>query len=630
MLNKVSKEIQNRSERQLVPLIINDFIKLVKEKDKMYIISAAVIVILSAVLPIYYRKILSFLGMFCLFLICFTILLTIVEKIHLWYIDKFKRYDSETDTKRAKTDSLGGSHYMDLKEIEDNLVVSNNINEFDLPILGVDEKGRLVGKRPGVGNDHICLFGQSGGNKGVAFINTTVMQDLKAGNSVVVMSTKDDVYKLIHGIPENLGYKNIHVLTSNPSFLKNTDAIDYLKLIKDAPVEEKGDVAQLMADVMQNNATEDVDKSYWFQGELNFLKFMLLVAADDELYAGDLERTIPGIFKFLSKHNDIEDIQSIFDNIPENHPAYMPYRYWRGGRGKSEIPKTQVLEGLGYRFPSMQSPLVWEILGHDEIDLVKVGTEKSIVFVIVDTNSPSYTFLISLYYTMQFKALMDFATKNGGSLPVPVRFIFDELASCGKIPNLYEVLNTGRSYKMNIFMCTQDMAQLYDLYGEKRTMSMLNNCGVQMLIGTSEDNITAPHFVRLGGKYTMEVPTYDEKGIKTGIHLQQRDLFPLEEALSMDGSYSFVYMQKQKGRLKLEMQKYYEDFPGSRESFYNEYDGKTYYAHPLLKYSKPQPISKRVPKWYRTYKEKQNIKNTIPKNPLVNTDRKRQYKRLNR
>lgn len=65
----------------------------------------------------------------------------------------------------------------------------------------------------------------------------------------------------------------------------------------------------------------------------------------------------------------------------------------------------------------------------DELELNKLGEEKTALFAIISDNNTAYNFLINILYTQLFQELFYVAdNKYHGALPIPVHFIMDEFA----------------------------------------------------------------------------------------------------------------------------------------------------------------------------------------------------------
>ena len=83
------------------------------------------------------------------------------------------------------------------------------------------------------------------------------------------------------------------------------------------------------------------------------------------------------------------------------------------------------------RLSAFTLPEVQRITSRDNMELDKLGSRKQAVFcVIPDSNDASLNFLVGMLYTQAFQELYYQADRNyGGSLPIPVRLMFDEFAN---------------------------------------------------------------------------------------------------------------------------------------------------------------------------------------------------------
>ena len=81
--------------------------------------------------------------------------------------------------------------------------------------------------------------------------------------------------------------------------------------------------------------------------------------------------------------------------------------------------------------PCLPSGMSKNITARDTLELEKLGDRKQAIFcVIPDSNDNSLNFLVGMLYTQTFQELYYQADKvHGGSLPVPVRLMFDEFAN---------------------------------------------------------------------------------------------------------------------------------------------------------------------------------------------------------
>lgn len=90
--------------------------------------------------------------------------------------------------------------------------------------------------------------------------------------------------------------------------------------------------------------------------------------------------------------------------------------------------------GLGSRMNVFQNKLVDKITKYHEIDLELPGKEPCAYFCIISAQDTAYEFLSSLFFSMLFKKLSDYARKHGderGRLPIwPVYLYITPFEQC--------------------------------------------------------------------------------------------------------------------------------------------------------------------------------------------------------
>ena len=139
------------------------------------------------------------------------------------------------------------------------------------------------------------------------------------------------------------------------------------------------------------------------------------------------------------------------------------------------------------------------------------GQVPSIYYINVPDTDVTFKFLISLFFSMAFINLVDFAdihTENG-KLPVPVDFLLDEFPALGVIPDWDRKIATVRSRQINCIMIIQDIPQLKKRYLES-WMTILNNCGCMLTLGINESQETAPYLSQRIGETSIEVVSKSE------------------------------------------------------------------------------------------------------------------------
>ena len=143
--------------------------------------------------------------------------------------------------------------------------------------------------------------------------------------------------------------------------------------------------------------------------------------------------------------------------------------------------------------------------------LSDIGKVPSIYYINFPDTDVTFKFIISLFFSMAFINLVDYADihTSDGKLPVPVDFLLDEFPALGVIPDWDRKIATVRSRQINCVMIIQDIPQLKKRYLES-WMTILNNCGCLITLGINEPNETAPYLSKRIGEASIEVVSKSE------------------------------------------------------------------------------------------------------------------------
>ena len=101
-------------------------------------------------------------------------------------------------------------------------------------------------------------------------------------------------------------------------------------------------------------------------------------------------RNIGQVYKLLTLNTE-EELCSLFQMLPNTHPAKYPYSIFRRAQ---ESVRNDVVSGLGIRLQVFQNELIRQITGHNEIDLTLPGKEKCAYFCITSDQDSTFDFLM--------------------------------------------------------------------------------------------------------------------------------------------------------------------------------------------------------------------------------------------
>lgn len=97
-----------------------------------------------------------------------------------------------------------------------------------------------------------------------------------------------------------------------------------------------------------------------------------------------------------------------------------------------------------------------------------------------------YSTVFRLMYAKGNKRMKEEGLDNP-ELKVPVRFLIDECANVGKIPNLDKILATCRKYRISVVPIFQNYSQVVQVYGKEIANNIIFNCDTFVFLGGSDD-----------------------------------------------------------------------------------------------------------------------------------------------
>lgn len=99
-------------------------------------------------------------------------------------------------------------------------------------------------------------------------------------------------------------------------------------------------------------------------------------------------------------------------------------------------------------------------MSYDELELDKLGDEKSALFFLISDTDTTYNFLVALAFSQMFNLLCERADNTyGGRLPYHVRVLWDEAANTGQVPGLEKIVAVIRSREISLTLFYQAMSQ---------------------------------------------------------------------------------------------------------------------------------------------------------------------------
>lgn len=425
-----------------------------------------------------------------------------------------------------------------------------------------DEFSEYLGLRSDSGlNKHIIAYGATGSGKSRGFVKPLMLkmaQLLEAGKSkqsMIIVDPKAELFEQYSEFLKDCGYT---VRAFNLLDMENSDGWNCI-----GETEGNVDMVQSVAETIIRNTSEDGQKAdFWDKAEQNLLIALILyVQSMRDPVTNELlpihERSLGTIYKILSSES-AKSLDAKFQRLPLDHPARGPYGIFK--QAASNL-WGNVFIGLGSRMNVFQNKLVDKITKYHEIDLGLPGKQPCAYFCIISATDTAYEFLSSLFFSMLFKKLSDYARKHGderGRLPVEVNFVMDEFCNVGKLLDFKKTISVVRGYGINCQIIVQSIAQLSDRYPVKEWEEIVGNCDTQLVLGCN-DMMTSEYISKRCGSVTIQLTnsmapqtplfspiTREVTGYRQTKSNNTRPLMYPEEILQMDNKECLVLIRGQK------------------------------------------------------------------------------------
>ena len=375
-------------------------------------------------------------------------------------------------------------------------VVKPNLYEANASYIATDPKGELA-------RSAVPLLLREGYT--IRVIDLVDLDHSDCYNPFHYIRSDADVLKLIANFIRNTTPKNAH--SNDPFWEKSEIALDsalMLYLLHEAPPEEQ--TMEMMLTMLEYGAAKEGD--------------------------GDYQSPLDLLFEALEEENP-------------NHIALRQYKVFKQAPSETAM---SILITASVRLAPFTLPEVQRITSKDTMELEKLGERKQAVFCIIpDSNDASLNFLVGMLYTQAFQELYYQADKvHGGSLPIPVRLMFDEFANVA-LPDGYARLQaTMRSRNIMATIILQNISQLKALFKDDWE-GIIGNADTFLYLGGNEQS-THKFVSELLGKETIETRTSSQSKGRNGSFSQNfqqagRELLLPDEVRMLDNRLAIVLVR---------------------------------------------------------------------------------------
>ena len=447
-------------------------------------------------------------------------------------------------------------------------------NRFSLYIASSSKSG-LAG--------NMLVIGAPGTGKSWGFVRPMIFQCVKRRESMILTDPKAELYESTAGYLADRGYE-VRVFN-----LLEMEHSDRWNCIGEADYDERL-IPIIASTIINNTSSEKEAGDFWAKAELNLLTALLYYVQNDKDVSGNVlplsQRRLGRILSLLTD-NGLATIDREIKLLPAGHPAKGPYGLFL--QAKENI-RGNIVIGLGNRLNVFQDKLVDALTADSTIDLTLPGHRPCAYFCILSAQDHTYAFLSSLFFTMIFSRLEQYARREteDGKLPVPVNFVLDEFPSIGKLGDFKRSIAFTRGFRMNCIVIVQSIAQLADIYPRREWEEITACCDATICLGVNDT--TSAQFVsekcgmttiRVTNNQQPQTPLFSPVANLSRPYSQtrsntQRALMQPDEVLRLDNAKSIVMLR---GQLPMLLYKVtppeFADFKKLRTLSIAKYHGKT-------------------------------------------------------
>lgn len=417
----------------------------------------------------------------------------------------------------------------------------------DTPLLGTGSPNMILAQdiylsmdtRKTDRNCNILCTGGAGTGKSRGLIKPNILQ---ANSSFVITDPSGELLESMGGYLRDQGYE---IKVFNLSDMEHSDRYNPFRYIR-----SQAGVLTMITALIKNTTPKGSRSNdpFWEKAEtalLEALCFYAIAVLPPE------ERNFSTIMRLLrlgaAEEGQPSVLDSLFDNLAQREPQHIAVKsyavYKSAGGGKTA---QSILITCQTRLHTFNLDAVQALTDTDSLDLGSIGDKKTALFCVTPVADTSFNFLVSMMYTQLFEMLYHHAETEcpGKRLPVHVRFLLDEFANIGTIPDFPQMLSTMRKYEISCTIILQTLSQIKAMYKDEWEV-LVGNCDSFLFLGGA-DKTTLEYVSQKLGKETIQaVNSSRSKGrqgsYSTNSNKLGRELMTEAELQTMDNK-NCIYM----------------------------------------------------------------------------------------
>ena len=391
-------------------------------------------------------------------------------------------------------------------------------------------------------NLNACVIGSSGSGKTRFWLTPQLLQ---AHSSYVVVDPKGGTLDQCGRFLQREKYK-VRVFNS----------IDFSKSMHYNPlayIKTESDVLKFVTALIANTKGDGKEgDEFWTKAETllycALVAYIVVEGPEDERNMNTLVEMINSMEVREDDETFKNAVDYMFDGLERRSPQHFAVRQYKKYKLASGKTAKSILISCGARLAPFDIPQLREIMSYDELELDRLGDEKSALFFLISDTDTTYNFLVALAFSQMFNLLCERADNTyGGRLPHHVRVLWDEAANTGQVPGLEKIVAVIRSREISLTLFYQAMSQCKALYKD-HSETIMGNMDSIVFLGGREASTLKDISENWLGKATISMQTEGRSRGQSESYSQNmqrlgRELMTTSEITTMPGDKCILQLR---------------------------------------------------------------------------------------
>ncbi|CYU56976.1 VirD4-like conjugal transfer protein, CD1115 family [Streptococcus suis] len=424
----------------------------------------------------------------------------------------------------------------------------------------IEDNNMLFSQRSGMGlfnkrlpfdrqiNKNVLVIGGTGDWKTRSFVKPNALQ---RNSSYIFTDTKG---LLVHELGKSFEDDEYQIKVFDVITFMNSNRFNVFRYMRSELDIDRVAEAIVIATKKSDHSGED----FWIQAQTLLMRALIGYLYFDSSLSGYVASLpmMADLVRNLKEKDGAESVVTIlFQELENELPGNYACKQW--------ALFNELFNGETRNSVYALVAAIVSVFDHDDVrrlvedDDMEIGTwniKKTAVFINIPEVNPAYQFLTSLLFSTIFEVTFKTADdillgrRSDVSYPLHLQIEGDEIAQVGKIPNLPPVISVIRSREISLKLMIQSLSQLQELYGEKNTKTILNNCGTVVYLG-SNDSDTLKWLSERSGRMTINDRNVSENRGRNGSSTLQnaklgRELLTPHEVATIAPDEALVFIAK--------------------------------------------------------------------------------------